>query len=86
MKHRLRESSPTRLALDAMKSMAANTAATSADCKKCPRSRSVAAPAYLAAVKENNGAAMSGRNTAFIDIYIERDLQKGLIDEKTTSS
>ena len=43
--------------------------------------------AYLAAVKENNGAAMSfGRNTAFIDIYIERDLQKGLIDEKTAQA
>ncbi|NMB01257.1 MAG: formate C-acetyltransferase [Firmicutes bacterium] len=40
--------------------------------------------AYLAAVKENNGAAMSlGRNTAFLDIYIDRDLKRGLIDEKT---
>ncbi len=39
--------------------------------------------AYLAAVKENNGAAMSiGRNTAFIDIYIERDLKAGLITEE----
>ena len=38
--------------------------------------------AYLAAVKENNGAAMSlGRNTAFLDIYIERDLQRGVINE-----
>ena len=38
---------------------------------------------YLAAIKENNGAAMSiGRNTTFLDIYIERDLKKGLIDEK----
>lgn len=37
---------------------------------------------YLAAVKENNGAAMSiGRNTAFLDVYIERDLKLGLIDE-----
>jgi formate C-acetyltransferase len=37
---------------------------------------------YLAAIKENNGAAMSlGRNTAFLDIYIERDLETGLIDE-----
>jgi formate C-acetyltransferase len=37
---------------------------------------------YLAAVKENNGAAMSiGRNTAFLDIYIERDMKLGLIDE-----
>jgi formate C-acetyltransferase len=39
---------------------------------------------YLAAVKENNGAAMSlGRNTAFLDIYIERDMRRGLLDEKT---
>jgi formate C-acetyltransferase len=39
---------------------------------------------YLAAVKENNGAATSfGRNTAFLDIYLQRDLEKGLIDEKT---
>lgn len=38
---------------------------------------------YLAAVKENNGAAMSlGRNTSFLDIYIERDLELGIIDEK----
>lgn len=39
--------------------------------------------AYLAAVKENNGAATSfGRNTAFLDVYLERDLRLGLIDEK----
>lgn len=38
---------------------------------------------YLAAVKENNGAAMSfGRNSNFIDIYLERDLQNGTLDEK----
>src|SRR5690554_2067451 len=38
--------------------------------------------AYLAAVKEQNGAAMSlGRTSTFIDIYIERDLKEGLIDE-----
>src|SRR5699024_2789534 len=38
---------------------------------------------YLAAIKENNGAAMSfGRNTTSIDIYIERDLKRGLITEK----
>ncbi|WP_297790521.1 formate C-acetyltransferase [uncultured Anaerococcus sp.] len=37
---------------------------------------------YLAAVKENNGAAMSfGRNTSFLDIYIQRDLENGLLDE-----
>lgn len=39
--------------------------------------------AYLAAVKEQNGAAMSiGRNATFLDIYIERDLQNGLITEQ----
>jgi len=38
--------------------------------------------AYLAAVKENNGAAMSlGRTSTFLDIYIQRDLEEGLINE-----
>ncbi|MEG2564326.1 MAG: formate C-acetyltransferase [Bacilli bacterium] len=37
---------------------------------------------YLAAVKENNGAAMSlGRVSTFLDIYLERDLRTGLITE-----
>lgn len=37
---------------------------------------------YLASVKENNGAAMSlGRTSSFLDIYIERDLKKGIINE-----
>lgn len=37
---------------------------------------------YLAAVKEQNGAAMSlGRVSTFLDIYFERDLVDGLIDE-----
>ena len=43
--------------------------------------------AYLAAVKENNGAAMSlGRNTAFLDVYIQRDLDLGLIDEQSAQA
>ena len=37
---------------------------------------------YLAAIKENNGAAMSlGRNTAFLDIYIEKDIKEGILTE-----
>lgn len=37
---------------------------------------------YLASVKENNGAAMSlGRTSTFIDIYLERDLNEGIITE-----
>jgi formate C-acetyltransferase len=37
---------------------------------------------YLGAVKEQNGAAMSlGRVSTFLDIYIQRDLEQGLIDE-----
>ena len=39
--------------------------------------------AYLAAVKEQNGAAMSlGRVSTFLDIYFERDLRSGLLTEQ----
>ena len=39
--------------------------------------------AYLAAVKENNGAAMSlGRVDAFFDIYINRDIEAGVLTEE----
>ena len=38
---------------------------------------------YLAGVKENNGAAMSfGRNSAFFDIYISRDIENGILTEE----
>lgn len=38
---------------------------------------------YLAAIKTQNGAAMSvGRISTFLDIYIERDLKRGLLTEK----
>lgn len=38
---------------------------------------------YLAAVKEQNGAAMSlGRVSTFLDIYIERDLRNGILTEQ----
>ncbi|MCL2061840.1 MAG: formate C-acetyltransferase [Firmicutes bacterium] len=38
--------------------------------------------AYLGAIKEQNGAAMSlGRVSTFLDIYIQRDIKNGLLDE-----
>ncbi|HJC32446.1 MAG TPA: formate C-acetyltransferase [Candidatus Anaerobutyricum faecale] len=41
--------------------------------------------AYLAGIKENNGAATSlGRTSTFLDIYIQRDLDKGILDEEGT--
>lgn len=39
--------------------------------------------AYLAAVKQQNGAAMSfGRTSTFLDIYIQRDIENGTLTEK----
>ena len=38
--------------------------------------------AYLAAVKEQNGAAMSlGRVSTFLDVYLQRDIDEGVLDE-----
>lgn len=40
--------------------------------------------AYLGAIKEQNGAAMSfGRTSSFFDIYLERDLRAGILDEQS---
>ena len=38
---------------------------------------------YLGAVKDQNGAAMSlGRTSTFLDIYIERDMENGVLTEE----
>lgn len=38
--------------------------------------------AYLGAIKEQNGAAMSlGRTSTFLDIYFERDIERGILNE-----
>lgn len=40
--------------------------------------------AYLATVKQSNGAAMSfGRTATFLDIYIENDIKNGILTEET---
>ncbi|MET9604451.1 formate C-acetyltransferase [Streptomyces sp. NPDC006512] len=39
--------------------------------------------AYLSAVKEQNGAAMSlGRTSTFVDVYLQRDINSGLLTEE----
>lgn len=82
---RLREEFSEQIrALDKMKSMAARYGY---DIGRPARTGQEAVQwlyfGYLAAVKENNGAATSiGRNTTFLDIYLQRDLQAGVIDER----
>lgn len=71
-------------ALSAIKSMAAKYGS---DISKPAENAKEAVQAlyfgYLAGIKENNGAATSfGRTSTFLDIYIERDLEAGLINEK----
>lgn len=39
---------------------------------------------YLGAIKDQNGAAMSiGRNSTFLDIYIQRDINRGILTEES---
>ena len=71
-------------ALKAMKAMAADYGC---DISKPARNAQEAIQwtyfGYLAAIKTQNGAAMSiGRISTFIDIYIERDLKAGRLDER----
>ncbi len=71
----------------ALKALKAMAAAYGCDISKPAETAQQAVQAlyfgYLGAVKDQNGAAMSiGRNTTFLDVYIERDLKKGLITEE----
>lgn len=82
---RLREEAAEQLrALEAMKAMAAqygfDISRPAADAREAVQFLYFA---YLAGVKENNGAAMSlGRCSTFLDIYLERDIAKGVLTEE----
>ncbi len=82
---RLREEISEQVrALDEIKEMAASYGC---DISKPSKTAQEAIQAlyfgYLAAIKEQNGAAMSlGRTSTFLDIYIQRDLDKNIITEK----
>ena len=72
-------------ALDKMKEMAASYGY---DISRPARNATEAVQwtyfAYLAGIKENNGAATSlGRTSTFLDCYIERDLKNGVLTEET---
>ena len=82
---RLREEVSEQLrALNAMKDMAASYGFDiSLPAKNAQEAFQWTYFAYLAAVKENNGAAMSlGRVSTFLDIYIERDIKNGTLTEE----
>lgn len=82
---RLREEISMQIqALKAMKSMALKYGVDISDpAKNAKEAVQFLYMAYLAGVKENNGAAISlGRTSTFLDIYIERDLKNGVLTEK----
>lgn len=82
---RLREEISEQIrALGKMKSMAArygvDISGPAATAKEAVQALYMA---YLAGTKENNGAATSlGRTSTFLDIYIQRDLERGILDEQ----
>lgn len=82
---RLREEVSTQIrALKEMKSMAGrygvDLSLPSSTAKEAVQALYMA---YLAGVKENNGAAISlGRTSTFLDIYIQRDLDAGILSEQ----
>jgi len=85
-KVRLREEINTQIS--ALKDMVSMAAAYGCDVSRPAENATEAVQwvyfAYLAAVKEQDGAAMSlGNVSSFLDIYIERDIEAGLLDEET---
>ena len=82
---RLREEMSEQIrALGKMKSMAAKYSVDiSRPAETAQEAVQALYMAYLAGIKENNGAATSlGRTSTFLDIYIQRDLERGILDEK----
>lgn len=82
---RLREEVSEQIrALDKMKSMAARYGVDiSAPAENAQQAVQYLYMAYLAGIKENNGAATSlGRTSTFLDIYIQRDLENGILTEE----
>ena len=82
---RLREEVSEQIrALGKVKSMAARYGVDlSRPAKNAKEAVQAVYMAYLAGIKENNGAATSlGRTSTFLDIYLQRDLDAGLLDEQ----
>ena len=82
---RLREEVSEQIrALDKMKSMASRYGVDiSAPAENAQQAVQYLYMAYLAGIKEHNGAATSlGRTATFLDIYIQRDLENGTLTEE----
>ncbi len=85
---RLREELADQMkALKGMKEMAASTDLIFPDRRKTAKEAiQWLYFGYLAAIKTQNGAAMSvGRVSTFLDIYIQRDLDKGILTERRST-
>lgn len=82
----IRSREEVREQIRALKAMASMAAKYGCDITKPAESAKEAVQnlylAYLAGAKENNGAATSlGRTSTFLDIYISRDMEEGILDE-----
>lgn len=85
--HKIRDREELQMQINALEDMKKMAQIYGCDISKPAQTAQEAIQAlyfgYLAAVKDQNGAAMSiGRISTFLDIYIERDLKQGVITEK----